>query len=307
MSYSTQSSKINQQGDNYLSGGVRDPSQIATDGVRGQIFIQVARDSGQPVGLWQKLDNGITTNWTKINQNGSGISPGPGGPNIFSLDLNGTNEYVNVPTNVNFANLGSAFSVACMIKTAKTNNSNSLMSIWGSLANFQTFNLLLENDGRPKLEVRSSSTNSIYKTSQNGVTQVNDGQWHMVGATFDSGQLRIYVDGVQERNEFTNQVTFVRQTSEPLNLGGRNQGGGLYTGLIDNCALFTEALTPADMLDFFNKNGDGIETGAYFSSCIGYWRFNVNNNLPEIKDSSLLQYDGIGVNLDPTNFSTDIP
>jgi hypothetical protein len=53
----------NDRGDLYVIRGLQDPSIVATKGARGTIFIRVGDIGGT---LWQKQDEGVTTNWTMI-------------------------------------------------------------------------------------------------------------------------------------------------------------------------------------------------------------------------------------------------
>lgn len=53
----------------YLLSGVQDPSVTATNGVKGTIFTRVGPNGGT---LYQKQDDGVSTNWTLIGSGGGG-------------------------------------------------------------------------------------------------------------------------------------------------------------------------------------------------------------------------------------------
>lgn len=58
-----------------IQGGRYDPSTQATNGNAGTIFVQLPPfGATSPFGLWQKQDNGTTTNWTEISSSNTGIT-----------------------------------------------------------------------------------------------------------------------------------------------------------------------------------------------------------------------------------------
>jgi len=76
----------------FLSAGTNDPSVVPTIGLKGNIYIRYSGRNPNPVGLYQKQDDGLTTNWNHV---GSGI--GGSGAEYFSFRKNddgGTHGYV---------------------------------------------------------------------------------------------------------------------------------------------------------------------------------------------------------------------
>ncbi|MEN8246632.1 MAG: LamG domain-containing protein, partial [Thermodesulfobacteriota bacterium] len=82
-----------------------------------------------------------------------------------------------------------------------------------------------------------------------GITDITDGTWHHVVAVRDAQNLKnyLYVDGVLEGSEcITLEGDF--QTTAPVNLGYINFNDTPnfhYQGLLDEVAIYSEALSPA--------------------------------------------------------------
>ena len=85
--------------------------------------------------------------------------------------------------------------------------------------------------------VGGTSGNYLY-----GVTTVDDGQWHHVGATYDGTTFFLYVDGELDASEpSTGQITV---SSYPLYIGENSQATGRHwNGLIDDVMIFNRAFS----------------------------------------------------------------
>lgn len=61
---------------NYVAqAGTYDPSVTATDGRAGSLFIRVHDAAGAgSIGVWQKQDDGLSTNWTPFGGGGGGVT-----------------------------------------------------------------------------------------------------------------------------------------------------------------------------------------------------------------------------------------
>ena len=90
-----------------IQAGTYDPSSIATDGRAGSLFIQIA-DIGSvlPIQVWQKQDNGVSTNWTAF---------GGGSGGLDEFDYKNPVDAVNdIATNVNLAAPGAVINGVTM-------------------------------------------------------------------------------------------------------------------------------------------------------------------------------------------------
>ena len=76
----------------------------------------------------------------------------------------------------------------------------------------------------------------------NGVTPVNDNEWHHVAFTYDGTTIRLYVDGVEDATLDAIIDTGVDGETN-VNIGSQ-LGGSLFQGLIDDVRIYDSALTP---------------------------------------------------------------
>ena len=84
-------------------------------------------------------------------------------------------------------------------------------------------------------------------TTATATTVVTDSEWHHVAATWDGSEIKVYTDGVEEAS-----VAFagpISTSDVPVEIGRRGGSGGtkVFTGAIDEVAIFNQALTGDDI------------------------------------------------------------
>lgn len=77
-----------------------------------------------------------------------------------------------------------------------------------------------------------------------GNTPVNDGQWHHVAATFKSGLVQLYVDGVLDTS---GNISGVNTSTGNFMIGRRVDGVNHFEGDIDELRVWDVALNPAQL------------------------------------------------------------
>jgi len=128
--------------------------------------------------------------------------------------------------------------------------------------------LIIENGG---LGLSMGITSNRWQTGRS----VTAGVWQHVVAIYDNGSMRFYHNGT----EFTTSSTEGNHSSNGTFTIGANQNGGanFYTGLIDEVAVWNEALTASEITTLYNS-GEGINassnSGNYTSSTnlVGYYK-----------------------------------
>jgi prepilin-type N-terminal cleavage/methylation domain-containing protein len=128
--------------------------------------------------------------------------------------------------------------------------------------------LIIENGG---LGLSMGRTSNRWQTGRS----VTAGVWQHVVAIYDNGSMRFYHNGT----EFTTSSTEGNHSSNGTFTIGANQNGGqnFYTGLIDEVAVWNEALTASEITTLYNS-GEGINassnSGNYTSSTnlVGYYK-----------------------------------
>ncbi|MBC8410229.1 MAG: prepilin-type N-terminal cleavage/methylation domain-containing protein [Rhodobacteraceae bacterium] len=128
--------------------------------------------------------------------------------------------------------------------------------------------LIIENGG---LGLSMGITSNRWQTGKS----VTAGVWQHVVAIYDNGSMRFYHNGI----EFTTSSAEGNHSSNGTFTIGANQNGGynFYTGLIDEVAVWDEALTASEITTLYNS-GEGINastnSGNYTSSTnlVGYYK-----------------------------------
>jgi hypothetical protein len=86
-----------------------------------------------------------------------------------------------------------------------------------------------------------------YDATVNGTTAINDGAWHHVCATRNraSQDVYLYVDGVEDMSGQTDGTFFIG--NDTVLIGGAQDGGANFNGLIDDLRVYDYALSADDI------------------------------------------------------------
>jgi len=104
------------------------------------------------------------------------------------------------------------------------------------------------------------TTDGNWKTAFS-TTVAADGNWHHVAATYDGEMLRAYMDGVME-GETQTEIPPDHNT-EPVRIGRWGAPRGDYMeGVIDEVAIFSEALTEDEIRDITMNLRDALAVEA---------------------------------------------
>jgi hypothetical protein len=166
----------------------------------------------------------------------------------LGLDFDYVGDYVNVPHDDSL-NMTEAFTLEAWIKTDSPPGA-SLMDIitkaeqadWVS-SNFR-FGIQSGNSELQFIIGDGSDTNSTL-----GTTDVLDGEWHHIVATFDNAAdtMIIYLDGSVEASN-TNAVVEPITNTYPVMIGRcRNSNTALFNGTIDEVRIWNRTLTRDDV------------------------------------------------------------
>lgn len=194
-----------------------------------------------------------------------------------SLVFNGANSYVMLNKNYNGTNSPlSALTVAAWVRT--TADGGTILSF----DNNNYYSLGLSN-GRAQF-ASTAGTATVSNVSYN----INNGQWHLVVATFGSSEFNIYVDGVLALNQAAGNTTIgtgitrygmIGALSSSEQFGSWSYLGEFFYGQIAEVGIWDGAtLTQADVTAMFT-NGISTLVGA-----TDHWML---NDLPvEVSPSS---------------------
>ena len=210
--------------------------------------------------------------------------------NTKSLDVNGTNQYLN--TNYNSDDLidGASFSVSAWVKPDDGQTSGDDAVIGAEKTVDSAFRFLNSSNGKLVLWFQSNGNPSSYMTDS--VVFANDAvDWAHLVATIeyvDGGNSvsKIYVNGSEVAGSYLaglriSSANHAAWDTGNLNLfvGGTNDDGSiadLFEGLIDEVSVFTKALSATEVLNIWNGGTPTNLVG--HPGLLLYYRFEDNAN-----------------------------
>lgn len=194
------------------------------------------------VGLWT-FDEGSGTTATDKSGNGHNgkINKATYGAGKFNtaLTLNGTDANVEVAHSAKLS--VEKFSAMAWVNVpAKTGNWQTIFTqdTAGPLRNFGIF---INNAAG---QIHYSFTSGKAWQSYDAKSNVIDGKWHHVAATYDGTNFRLYIDGKLDAETPNNKKPDNATTVVTI---GSWVGGGFLKGSIDEVALYNHALSAADL------------------------------------------------------------
>lgn len=169
-----------------------------------------------------------------------------------ALLFDGTDDVIVVP-DANSLDINNAVTVAAWINTtcspdfADSNRECRILQKGSGTTDSSSFALDIDDDtvGYEALHfcVNYGGIDDPQCIYTNSGTVVNDGTWHHVAASWDGTELSLYVDG-QLDNTASYSAGSVAANSDPITIGGRNDGNGDdYSGLMDDVRIYTRALS----------------------------------------------------------------
>jgi hypothetical protein len=221
----------------------------------GAYATEVSGDS--PVAYWRLEETtGSTANDETSNNHDltlyntptldvDGISEGSNGMTFTGS----SSEYGSVADHANFA-WGTACTFEGWIKTTSTATNQPIVSQWNS---DYAFWLGFESAGQATLRVRIASTNYTAQVSGGW----NDGAWHHLVGVRDGTEIRLYVDGKIVARTTVASGSIDSSTSN-VDIG-RVAGTAYVTATLDEIALYTKVLTPAEILSHYLASSVAVE------------------------------------------------
>lgn len=211
--------------------------------------------------------------------------------NASSLELDGVNDYVNIPANSAFNFTSPGFTIECWVKPDNVSGLQNIFSKTNSTGiggyafrlNGNTLRLLF-------WEVMAYNTVNL-------TIQAN--KWQHIAVVFDSNQdIKFYKNGVFGETISGNRNP--RTSSDTQNIGRAQKTGSedYFNGGIDELRVWNVERSDEEIRNNFNKS---IEADS--SSLVGYWKFDEETG-NTAKDSSSTGADGTLTN--GASFSTDI-
>ena len=199
----------------------------------------------------------------------------------YSLTFDGSNDYIEIGSNLESTVFNSAFSVSLWVKLDDGRPSADEYffgtkhgddSIWGRI----------ETDGDIQLFYKEGSAEEALVASAyfaDGATE-----WtHLVFVVSDSAQA-IYANGVSIAANTTSLDTsgFAQDTDRNFIIGARNNAGTIGDGIagkISDFALYTKALSASEVAAIYNgREPYNHKEGSFAGNLYGWWRMGDGNS-----------------------------
>jgi len=249
------------------------------------------------------------------------ISQPPSYTNLYSINFDGTDDFVNIPQNgTNLPSGADPRTLSCWVKRASSGNaaagSESIVQ-YGHENTNQQFALVLWTE----------STNLYFAGWSNDLDtgiDIADTNWHHLVVTFDGTTIIVYKDGgtaasgeqdsstAGDLNNWTNLNTTLNDDNGGFAIGrrGTGYGGAYFSGRVDDVAIWDAVLSAADVAAIYNSGvpNDLTNSGSYDTdrtgNLVGYWRLEEGTGT-SVLDSSSEGNTGT-INGDPS-YSTEVP
>lgn len=166
--------------------------------------------------------------------------------------------------------------------------------------------------GELSLYVSASSLNrAAVRTNGGGF---NDGEWHHVVMTYDGSGLStgitIYVDGAvaPSTGVSNNLSSMTTLNSASFNISGRTDGVAVFTGSIDDAAVYDKELSAGEVTTIYNSGSPpDLTSVGPTANLVGYWLMGDGDTFPTTTDQSVSGNDGTLTNMESGDFVQDSP
>lgn len=220
--------------------------------------------------------------WNEWN---SDLTIGPGFQNNFTAALDGTNQYLTVPSSTAFDFGTGEFSITFWMRITSRDQYGGL--VYSSNSNrlkFQNANHIINL-------MMSGSDKTVITYNPEGTNTSLLGSWHHIAVIRSGTTLRGYVDNVQYGS-----VTATQSFSLNSQKWGVN-AGHYIGGQLDEISIFDRALTSAERTEIYN-NGDSFDIGSSYTGVdapLAFYRCGDDaNDTNDTGSSSISDGDTIG-------------
>ncbi|QDP49667.1 MAG: putative concanavalin A-like lectin/glucanases superfamily protein [Prokaryotic dsDNA virus sp.] len=216
------------------------------------------------------------------------------GYNIFSVDLDGTDDYVDLTESKGFIT-GQSGSCSVWFKLETTSTSS---TIWQARVDSNNYVNVFYHNGTTELRIAYRLGGST-KLATHTVDYEDDGKFHHILATWSPTRIELFIDGVSQAvNTFTGTFTGTFANSM---IGQNTLNGNYLNGKVAQLGLFTRVIT--DVSEVYVANREPLEI-SNVAGCVAYYKFDEGSGTVAL-DSSKNSNNGTLVN--GATYSTEVP
>lgn len=263
------------------------------------------------VAYWRMEENTGSTvadsssnSYTATLTNGPTFSTDVPFPSLYSLDFDGTDDYIEVSDHddLSFGNSStdSAFTMAGWVKLDSTTLQRFVTKSGSSTAEY----IFGTGGGSNLLLALYDDTTSVVRYRVSSGT-LSTGTWTHVAVTHSGGTIKLFINGTEDSGSSGDigSYTAMHNSTGTVRLGGYQNGSQYTNGKLDELAVWDEALTSSEITAMASSPIDLTTNSGNYSSrdnLVAFWRLENNAN-----DSSGNGHNGT-VSSSPT-YSTDTP
>ena len=213
--------------------------------------------------------------------------------------------------------MGNAFSytdnlsVFLWVQTGNLTSNRTIFSKRHTGINQRSWALRVTSGGKIRVYVSSDGggTNEKDYTSTDAGHIENNG-WHLVGFTFASGTLKLYVDGSEVTTSKGSDptVSAIHAGTTDINVGRQRSGIEYFPGDIDDTTIWTgTVLSDANIATLYNSGLPSDPTTLSLAGTLAHWwRMGDGDDATTVYDN-VGSADGTLANMDASNYTTDVP
>jgi hypothetical protein len=234
---------------------------------------------------------------------------GPSFSNILSTSFNGVDEYVDCGQAANFERTDS-FSEEFYFKS--TNVSTTVMLGKGVSGGTQRGVIISLRLGALRVGVFNDFTIGDYMLVASTTSNFNNGAYYHMVVTYDGSSdtsgINIYIDGVLiAKSSLKNTLTGTILNASPFTIGNRDATDLFFNGNIDEVVTYDKELSQSEVTERYNlRVTKNPLSSSIAGNVLNYWRMGDKDNATTILDNAGSK-DGILVNMDASNYTTDVP
>lgn len=208
------------------------------------------------VGYWRMDEDPAIHNTSIIDESGEGnsgvLNTGDGATNKSvagkfnrAITFDGIDDYVALGNPVSLQ-ITETITLSAWIKSNDKSEKKRIINKLDSGAGQQSYTLFTGTNGKV---IFKFWTGGVAK-SVSSTTDIVDGNWHQVIATYDGSSMRIYIDGVLEAT--TSSITgAIDNDSSNVDIGRKADNNQFFNGQIDDVRIYNRALSSEEVLSLF--------------------------------------------------------
>ena len=223
------------------------------------------------------------------------IPAGSSFPNAFSLSFDGTDDRVELDSNLNSST--NNVSISSWMKSSESVVYNDIRIPFGARPTSGGSNYAI---GRIRSQFATPTELNVALFNTFGTTVLNDGNWHNLVYTFNhtSKEVKAYVDGNTTPEVTTTFPSYI--LNYQFSVGADPLLSAFFNGNVDECAIFYSVLSTSDITSIY---GTGVPNDISSLNPVAWYRFEEGSGTTAIDSGT----GGNNGTINGATYSTNVP